>query len=390
MPRLSLYKSEKGNDFKFFDRIIREMFVVGGTDFYIHKYLGPKNTPTDIATPEMPHYDVITETNIQDVLFLENRDRIYDPNIFIIRGHYNVQDLDFNLMQFGIFLENDIIYATVHIKEVIDTVGRRIIPGDVIELPHLIDDYGLGEYNFSVKRFYVVEDVTRGAEGFSQGFWPHLYRLKLKPITDSQEFKDILDLPADDDQDPDDTTTLGDVISTGSTYDDINNAIISEAELNTRLSGYDIRHYYTLSINDDGLVNLEQTDQTGTTTADSSATTTDATYKLPLREGYTGYLLGDGIAPNGVPFGYGDMFPRAADDGDFFLRIDYKPNRLFRFNGRSWCKYEDAVRHTLTNTDVRTTQKTSFINNTKINDISGTNVEERQAISKALRPKADF
>jgi hypothetical protein len=390
MPRLSLYKPEKGNDFKYFDKVILEMFQVGGTDFFIHKYLGPKNTPIAEATPEMPHYDVVTETNIQDILFLENRDRMYDPSIFILRGHYNIQDLDYNLMQFGIFLDNDTVYATLHIKNCIDTLGRRIIPGDVVELPHLVDDYGIGEHNFSLKRFYVVEDVNRAAEGFSQSWWPHLYRLKMKPITASQEFKDILDLPADEDQDPTDPTTIGDVISTGDIYDEINNAVIAEAEVNTRLSGYEVQHLFTLSVDRDlGLVSLELADQTNNT-CDSTATDASEVLKEPVKEGYSGYLLGDGIPPNGAPFGYGDIFPRSADDGDFFLRLDFKPNRLFRFNGRSWCKYEDAIRHTLTNTDTRNTQKTGFINNTKINNISGTDVVERQAIAKALKPRADF
>ena len=41
MPRLSIFKPEKGNDYKFFDRNIKEMFTVGGTDLHFHKYLGP-------------------------------------------------------------------------------------------------------------------------------------------------------------------------------------------------------------------------------------------------------------------------------------------------------------------------------------------------------------
>ena len=40
MPRLSLYKPEKGLDYKFLDRQIYEMFQIGGTDVLIHKYVG--------------------------------------------------------------------------------------------------------------------------------------------------------------------------------------------------------------------------------------------------------------------------------------------------------------------------------------------------------------
>ena len=50
---------------------------------------------------------------------------------------------------------------------------------------------------------------------------------------------------------------------------------------------------------------------------------------------------------------------------------------------------EDDVRQTLTNTDSRDTQRTSFINNTKTSTIGGTTVTERQSLSKALSPRAD-
>ena len=50
MPRLSLYRPNKTNDFRFFDRTISEMFTVGGLDIYIHKYLGPKTVENDPTT----------------------------------------------------------------------------------------------------------------------------------------------------------------------------------------------------------------------------------------------------------------------------------------------------------------------------------------------------
>ena len=40
MPRISLFRPEKGQDYKFIDRQISEMFTVGGTDVYLHKYIG--------------------------------------------------------------------------------------------------------------------------------------------------------------------------------------------------------------------------------------------------------------------------------------------------------------------------------------------------------------
>ena len=81
MPRLSLYKPEKGKDFEFIDNRIYEMFTVGGTDVNIHKYLGPKQVDSADATADQPAYNAVAETNIQDLLFLENRDRKYDQDV---------------------------------------------------------------------------------------------------------------------------------------------------------------------------------------------------------------------------------------------------------------------------------------------------------------------
>ena len=199
MPRLSLYKPNKSNDYEFLDRQINEMFTVGGTDIHVHKYLGPESPSEEDATADQPKRDILDETNIQDLLFLENRDRKYDSDIYSMRGIYNVQDIDFDLSQFGLFLSNDTLFMTVHIRSSVKTLGRKLMSGDVIELPHLKDEYALNDFDVALKRFYVIEDVTRAAEGFTQTWYPHLYRLKLKQIVDLQEYKDILDRAAKED-----------------------------------------------------------------------------------------------------------------------------------------------------------------------------------------------
>jgi hypothetical protein len=126
-------------------------------------------------------------------------------------------------------------------------------------------------------------------------------------------------------------------------------------------------------------------------------------FKSADGKGYVGYLTADGTPPNGAPFTSGIGFPPAPVDGQFCLRIDYLPNRLFRFNGSRWVKFEDNVRMTMSNLgesdvglgdryegkDIRLTQKTSFINNTTVNDIDGNTTKEKQSQSKALRPQAD-
>jgi len=195
MPRLSLYRPEKTQDYKFLDRTINEMFTVGGTDLYIHKYLGPADQgPSKDFT--QPQYNNLDPLNIQDLLFLENRDRKYAPDIYRIRGHYNVQNLDFDLSQFGLFLNNDIIFITVHYNTMIDLMGRKLMVGDVLELPHLTDYHPLNDtIPVGLRRYYQITDANYASEGFSQTWYPHLWRIKCEPLVDSQEFSDILEQP---------------------------------------------------------------------------------------------------------------------------------------------------------------------------------------------------
>ena len=383
MPRLSLYRPEKSKDYDFIDSIIYEQFTVGGTDFLIHKYLGPKITNADDATIEQPVYDAVKETNIQDLLFLENRDRKYENDIYTIRGHYNLQDTDFDLSQFGLFLTNDTLFLTVHINSSVKTIGRKLMPGDVIELPHMKDEYAANDFNIALKRFYVIEDVTRAADGYSQTWYPHLYRLKVKQIYDGQEYKEILDLPAEEGS----AITLRNILSTYEKEMQINEAVIAQAEENSKKSGYETSHFYTVSVLDNGEVAIISADLESLT-ADGTVPA-DTVFNTPDRSGYLGYLVGDGFPPNGAPFGAGASFPSSPALGDYFLRNDFLPNRLFRYTGTAWARVEDAVRTTLTPTDNRDTLKGSFINNTTVNTIAGEDVVERQSLSKALKIKAD-
>jgi hypothetical protein len=434
MPRLSLYKPEKGNDYKYLDRQISEMFQVGGTDLYLHKYLGPKNPDDASATADQPQYDVIKETNIQDLLFLENRDRKYDASVYTLRCVYNVQDIDFNLSQFGLFIDQDTVFMTVHINDFISTIGRKPLAGDVVELPHLKDEFALNDFDVAMPRYFVIDEVGRAAEGFSRTWYPHLYRLKLKKIVDSQQYADILTKPINTDAnfvgdyDPTKIYTVGQIVryqgtlyettvtttagtlptnnsffetyggqtlqnilSTNAKNLEINDAIIAQAEADAPMSGYETQQFFTLALDENGKPALLTVDDT-TSPPDASTTArlTGNSNQPPKRSGYSGYLLGDGIPANGAAFGSGIAFPGSAIPNDYYLRTDMLPNRLFRYDGKRWVKIEDAVRHTLSNTDTRKTHRTGFINNTASTVIGEETVVERQAVSKALKPKADF
>jgi hypothetical protein len=370
------------------DRQASEMFQLGGTDIYLHKYLGA-NTTTDNATAAQPNYATDSVSNIQDLLFLENRDRKYEPEVYRLRGWYSVQNIDFNLSQFGLFIDNDTIYMTVHINDFIKYIGRKPVSGDVFELPHLRDDFALNDFDVTLPRYYQITDVGRASEGFSPTWYPHLYRLKCTKITDSQQFASILSLPADSDNPT--GPTVQDILSTRAKDLAINQAVINQAEADAPLSGYQTKQFYTLAVDPTtGKPIIKTADETDIDASgiDTTAADIDGT---PTRSGYTGYLLGDGAVPNGnANFGADIQFPSSAEQNDYFLRTDFMPNRLFRFDGTRWIKVEDSVRMTMTNTDQRQTLKTSFINNTNTNVIGGDSVVERQPLSTALKPEADL
>lgn len=549
------------------DRNISEQLTVGGTDLFIHKFLGtPDQGPSVDAT--QPQYDILAPTNIQDLLFLENRDRVYDPNIFRLRGHYNVQNLDFDLSQFGLFLNNDIIFITVHLNDMIDVVGRKLMVGDVIELPHMLDYHPLDEaIPIALKRFYSITDANYGSEGFSQTWYPHLWRVKCEPLVNTQEYDSILKQPINKDNylgdwkaetvyPPGYTITFGstiyesiqevpagvsppdsqfwkevedgglaDILSTYKKNIEINDAALKEAKRILPKSGYDTSELYIVPTygkfekNDvlsgkDGQPappsNIITSSKVGAgvpviqgsvvfmrdpkyknpsaglkisqkvltsiwdMTADSDITdhldkfveasleiveeapehtdsgsgsletnkllsvqsfgpvsgpfgTADNTFATadqdPEQTGFTdeitevmnfradcdprfqfivrstpqtfgysaGYLTGDGTAPNGLPVKAGISFPQNPEVGDYFLRIDYAPQLLYRWNGTLWVRISENVR-TGTGFDFDNQSLYSgFVNNQSeiFLENTGETVSESQPLSSILKITPD-
>ena len=439
MPRLSMWRPNRTNDYRFFDRTISEMYTVGGVDIYIHKYLGPKTGEGDSVESgnydaTQPNYSVEDPLFIQDLLLLENRDRSYDADIYQMRGVFNVSDIDFDLTQFGLFLNNDTLFITFHYNDMIDTIGRKLMSGDVLEIPNLKDPNPLNAaIAKALPKYYVIQDAAYASEGFAREWLPHTWRVKATPMVNAQEYQDILNKPFETNNiwDPinyyttgtvvlsgdtyyrarqntpvgteitnttyweeiTDPTTIGDVDSTRNRDLQINDALLAQAEIDVPLSGYDTVKFFIFPTNPDGTpadpssVTIDSTnidvDQTGVNVADASQT--------PLADGYTmGYLTGDGIAPNGLPVTPGISFPNNPREGQYALRLDYFPNRLFRYDGRRWIKIEDAVRTDLGNGPLNNTLRSSFVNNTyTVNTTDLGNVPSRQSLSELLKPRAD-
>ena len=348
MPRLSLWKNEKTNDYHFMDKLIREQFMVGGTGVLIHKYLQPadQGASTDPTRPNYRGDDVLNETKIQDLLFLENRDRIYDPDVYELRGVYNVGDQDFDLTQFGLFLSADTIYITFHTNDMVERMGRKLMAGDVLELPHIRDDLLLDQSKPAVNKFYVVQDASRASEGFSQTWYSHIWRIKASPMSDAQEYRDILSQTADNGVD-----TLKDALSTYQTELKISNAIVEAGE------------------------------QLAPTLLDNTGNIIDPGKNLYQNNENLGYDHGEVIES-------GLSFPLTPTQGLFFLRTDYSPNALFVYRGTRWQRVDTGAG--LKSVKDRVLNATQFVNNTNTTVINGQEMPERQALSQIIKPKADI
>ena len=219
--------------------------------------------------------------------------------------------------------------------------GCKLMNGDVIELPHLIDDLALDANTPPIPKFYVVQDGSRGGEGYSATWWSHIWRVKLGPITDSQEFDDILGSAEDEE-------SMKNLFSTFSKELDITDAVVDSAALNDPIGG--------------------------------ATQLTDHLYNYVDAAGENFYT-GENIAT-------GDSFPVSPNQGDFFIRTDFQPNRLFVRRDTKWARLYDNI-DDRTWSD-RTFNASTFVNNIETTVAKSNEFAQRQSITDAILPQSDY
>jgi len=359
----------KGPDYRFIDINISEFFTISGSTILCHLYLGPYQQQYELlnrdgskvpaADPNTPAVDGDLAT-IEDALLMENRDRKYSDITYELRGIYTIQDIDFDLRQFGIFLTNDTLFIEFHLNDMVTCLGRRLMPGDVLELPHRRDDT-MDIDGPAINKFYVIEDASRASDGYSATWYPHIWRVKVAPMPATQEFADILNQQAKDplgfnqgDQ------TLGDIMSTTAIDQAINDAVDDQAREHVKKRYFETQQFW-----------------------------------MVIPEGAPGgsnpwVFAGDAIPPNGaIPLGSGNRFPQNPQEGDYYVRTDYAPRTLFMFDKGAWREQEQDIRgaewtavHNLMLGFIQESGQSTF------ND--GTTAPTRVALSKAVNPRADF
>jgi len=151
-------------------------------------------------------------------------------------------------------------------------------------------------------------------------------------------------------------------MSTYDQYSQINETIVDQAEVDVPKSGYDTTPIWHRSLD-------EQTPNFSV----------------------NAYLGNTDQAPNGEAVTQGVTFPVNPVEGEYCLRVDFLPNRLFRWDGTRWRRIEDKVRTNITNNATDNyTQRNSFINNTNTyRDVNNTVKSQKQNLNEILKPKAD-
>ena len=378
MPRISLWNPVRGADFNFTDRTVGENFRIAGDGILVHMYIGPTtdangNTDTSLTT-------------IQDVLFLTNNNRKYDPNVIELRGHHTPQDVNYDLSQFGIFLSSDVIRIQFHYTDMIDSLGRKLIAGDVLEFPSY-RDVPIFDNAVGINRYYVVQDALYAAAGYGQKWFPHIWLVRAKLMTASTEFTQITDQAASGQNDggvgqgigimPDGFTATAD--SAGNPGIGPNPNITSSLNLFCKIIG----------ITDAIVAEAEQNAFFDPKFFESANLYIyiDPNTNYPVIGSY--YFAGDGEPPNGGPLvGAGISFPTGMTDGQYYLRIDYYPERLFQKQGNVYKLIEENV---LKNWTAYNRVLDTFIDNNRDTIMSdGTIVPEKTAVSEVVKQKVDL
>jgi hypothetical protein len=388
MPRISLWNNVKSSDYNFIDRTIGENIRIGGDGILVHEYLGPTtdaegNTDTSLTT-------------IQDVLFLTNNNRKYNPNVIELRGHHQPQDVTYDLSQFGIFLSSDVIRIQFHFQDMIDSLGRKLIAGDVLEFPSM-RDVPIFDNAVGINRYYVVQDALYAAAGYGPKWYPHIWLVRAKLMTSSPEYSEILDqansgqtaggagqgigiMPpgftdlANNNGDP----GLGcypDIKSSLNLFCkiiNISDQIVAEAEQN---AFFDPKFFESANL-------YIYLDEKGYPVVGSNYFSGDG-----APPNYSPNLTQD-LVPSGPLVGAGISFPVDMTDGQYYLRLDYYPERLFQKQGnifklievnvlKAWTAYNRVLDSFIDN-----------INETVLSD--GSVVSEKQPLSQVVKQKVDL
>lgn len=314
-----MWKKGRTNDYSFIDRNIAEQYNIGGVDMWLYAYVGPKQLATNDDGTLQTGDGQLDISSIGDIIFGESAQREYNLEAITLSAVYQIQEATPDLKMPGIFFNFNTMDITIHYNTMMQRVGRKIIPGDVIELPNLRDFDVIGK-DSGLNRFYVVQDAFRTSEGYSVTWQHHIFKLRVKPLTDSPEYSGILDNNNFPD-DPDDPNN-GNGNSSGnnggsenSNYNnemDIMNKIIIQADDEVPYMHWTNEHIY----NDrSDIWELSRVILSGYDFPEKPSAN-----MFYIKKTYPVLMEFENSSWDEVQVKYGTTFPRRPSDGDFFFK----------------------------------------------------------------------
>ena len=319
-----LYRKYRDKTYNYIDRATKTFYEMGGGLVHVYPLIGTVDKNGNIK-------DIISENGIEigDPVLNENNKRKYSHTTYELYMITNMNPPNFSWNYAGInILDTTVQEFSVHYNAMIAALGRKIIVGDVLELPWQRDMDVLGK-DTAQSKFYVVTESAREESGWGPNYHFYTWKLKAKPIMDSPEFSDLFN---------DNNTTGGE----DGFYED-SGSINGGGGLDPSASQNDQLQDQV----DDILKEAEGEDGS----EENGWETSGVSYRLYnehhiMRKINDKYYITDGteienrpniVGIDGIPtektceeIPYGDVFPKDAQENSYFLRTDYMPPRLYK------------------------------------------------------------
>ena len=192
-----LYKKYRSKTYNYIDNSVRSYFEMGGTLVHIYPLLGvvdSKGNVTDITATN--------EAIVSDVVLNENNKRKYSHTTYDMYVTLTLNPPNFSWTYAGInVIDGDVLEMCLHYNMMVETIGRKIIVGDVIECSFMRDLDVLGKER-AQNKFYVVTESLRDENGWDPSSQYHLWKIKCKPVMNSPEFADLFNTEVDENGNP--------------------------------------------------------------------------------------------------------------------------------------------------------------------------------------------
>lgn len=303
-----IYQKQRSQNYNYIDRVLKSYVEQGGGLFHIYPMLSV------IDTKGIEHNIGENGFTSSDPVFNENPKRKYSRETFDLWGVTQMKPPSWQYVLAGMSdLDSDEKTLIVHYNSMIAQIGRKIIPGDVVEISWLRDLDILGQET-AQNKFYVVSGSQRHDQAWDPNYKFHLWELKMKPLPASPEYSDLYNTGKENDfyedigsanggggLDPNNTTAKNEL--------DIMDKILEEAE--EKGPSYRLHDEHHLFLDDNESIYVENR-------------------FIPNGN--------DGIPAelNCANVEFGEDFPENPNIDSYFLRIDFNPPRLFKRLEGKW------------------------------------------------------